>query len=142
MRKIITATFVSMDGVLQAPGGPDEDPSNGFKWGGWTFNYQDDMSGKTMNEFMSQPFDLLLGRRTYEIFAAYWPYEKNASTRYYGIIRKDSYQLMLQTLTEDSKKNVEMLDKNIFQMFFLQNISDSIIYLGNRKLMAYISDEY
>jgi hypothetical protein len=67
---------------------------------------------------------------------------QNASTRYYGIIRKDSYQLMLQTLTEDSKKNVEMLDKNIFQMFFLQNISDSIIYLGNRKLMAYISDEY
>ena len=67
---------------------------------------------------------------------------QNASTRYYGIIRKDSYPLMLQTLTEDSKKNVEMLDKNIFQMFFLQNISDSIVYLGNRKLMAYISDEY
>jgi len=67
---------------------------------------------------------------------------QNASTRYYGIIRKDSYPLMLQTLTEDSKKNVEMLDKNIFQMFFLQNISDSIVYLGKRKLMAYISDEY
>ena len=66
---------------------------------------------------------------------------QNASTRYYGIIRKDSYALMLQTLTEDSKKNVEMLEKNIFQMFFLQNISDSITYVGNRKLMAYISDE-
>jgi hypothetical protein len=66
---------------------------------------------------------------------------QSASTRYYGIIRKDSYPLMLQTLTEDSKKNVEMLDKNIFQMFFLQNISDNITYLGNRKLMAYISDE-
>jgi len=79
MRKIITTTFISMDGVLQAPGGPDEDPTNGFKWGGWTFNYQDDMSGRTMNEFMSQPFDLLLGRRTYEIFAAYWPYEKNGA---------------------------------------------------------------
>jgi hypothetical protein len=65
-----------------------------------------------------------------------------ASTRYYGIIRKDSYPLMLQTLSEDSKKNVETLDKNIFQTFFLQNISDNITYLGNRKLMAYISDEY
>lgn len=67
---------------------------------------------------------------------------QNASTRYYGIIRKDSYPLMIQTLTDESKKNVEMLDRNIFQMFFLQNISDSITYLGNRKLMAYISDEY
>jgi hypothetical protein len=67
---------------------------------------------------------------------------QNASTRYYGIIRKDSYPLMMQTLTEESKKNVEILDKNIFQMFFLQNISDSITYVGNRKLMAYISDEY
>ena len=67
---------------------------------------------------------------------------QNASSRYYGIIRKDSYPLLLQSLTEDSKKNVEPLDKTIFQMFFLQNISDSITYLGNRKLMAYISDEY
>jgi hypothetical protein len=67
---------------------------------------------------------------------------QNTSTRYYGIIRKDSYPLMLQSLTDDSKKNVETLDKNIFQMFFLQNISDSITYVGNRKLMAYISDEY
>jgi dihydrofolate reductase len=79
MRKIITTTFVSLDGVMQAPGGPDEDPTNGFKWGGWTFNYWDEKIGKEMDEFMSQPFDLLLGRRTYEIFAAYWPYEKNGA---------------------------------------------------------------
>ena len=77
MRKIITTTFVTMDGVMQAPGGPEEDPSNGFKWGGWTFNYWDELMGGAMNEFMSQPFDLLLGRRTYEIFAAHWPYIKN-----------------------------------------------------------------
>ena len=67
---------------------------------------------------------------------------QHSSNRYYGIIRKDSYPLMLQTITEESKKNVETLDKNIFQMFFLQNITDSITYQGNRKLMAYISDEY
>lgn len=76
MRKIITTTFVSLDGVMQAPGGPEEDRTNGFKWGGWTFSYADEMSGAAMEEWMSQPFDLLLGRRTYEIFAAYWPYEK------------------------------------------------------------------
>ena len=76
MRKIITTTFVSMDGVMQAPGGPDEDPTNGFKWGGWTFNYSDDITDNAMAGFMSKPFDLLLGRRTYDIFAAYWPYER------------------------------------------------------------------
>lgn len=77
MRKIITTTFVSLDGVMQAPGGPDEDPTNGFKWGGWTFNYSDELAENAIGEFISQPFDLLLGRRTYEIFAAYWPYEKS-----------------------------------------------------------------
>ena len=66
---------------------------------------------------------------------------QSASSRYYGIIRKDSFPVLMETLTEESKKNVETLDKNIFQMFFLQNISDNITYLGNRRLMAYISDE-
>lgn len=76
MRKIITTTFVSLDGVMQAPGGPEEDPTNGFKWGGWTFHYSDELAEKTIGDFVSQPFDLLLGRRTYDIFSAYWPYEK------------------------------------------------------------------
>src|SRR4026209_2884561 len=66
---------------------------------------------------------------------------QSASSRYYGIIRKDSYQLLLQTISEESKKNVETLDKTIFQMFFLQNSSDNITYMGNRRLMAYIADE-
>lgn len=66
---------------------------------------------------------------------------QSASSRYYGIIRKDSFPLLMETLTEESKNNVEKLDKNVFQMFFLQNISDSITYVGNRRLMAYISDE-
>lgn len=77
MRKIITSTFVTMDGVIQAPGGPEEDPTNGFTWGGWTANYWDEVMGSVMNESMSKPFDLLLGRRTYEIFAAHWPYVKD-----------------------------------------------------------------
>jgi dihydrofolate reductase len=72
MRKIITTTFVSMDGVMQAPGKPEEDMSGGFKYGGWTASYWDD-SDKTMEGFMKLPFELLLGRVTYDIFAAYWP---------------------------------------------------------------------
>jgi len=77
MRKVITTTFVTLDGVLQAPGGPEEDPTNNFTWGGWIWNYSDELTGKVMDGFMKQPFDLLLGRRTYEIFAAFWPYTKN-----------------------------------------------------------------
>src|SRR2546422_671601 len=72
MRKIITTTFVTMDGVMQAPGGPEEDTSNGFKYGGWQANYQDDVTSMAINEYMSLPFELLLGRRTYDIFAPYW----------------------------------------------------------------------
>lgn len=77
MRKIIAATFVSLDGVMQAPGGPDEDPVGGFKFGGWTFHYFDEVGGAAMDELFSKPFALLLGRRTYDIFTAYWPYQKD-----------------------------------------------------------------
>lgn len=73
MRKIVVLSFISLDGVMQAPGGPDEDMSGGFKYGGWTVPYFDDFSGNVMSEQMSMPFDLLLGRKTYDIFAGYWP---------------------------------------------------------------------
>jgi len=73
MRKIVVLSFISLDGVMQAPGGPDEDTSGGFQYGGWTFPYFDEVSGKMMGEQMSMPFDLLLGRKTYDIFANYWP---------------------------------------------------------------------
>lgn len=76
MRKLVVLSFISLDGVLQAPGGPEEDPTGGFAYGGWVFPYFDDFSGKVMAGQMGHPFDLLLGRRTYEIFAAYWPYVK------------------------------------------------------------------
>lgn len=78
MRKIITTTFVTLDGVMQAPGGPEEDTSNNFSFGGWTANYDDSTGDRVMDGFMSEPFDLLLGRKTYEIFAAYWPKVKDA----------------------------------------------------------------
>jgi dihydrofolate reductase len=74
MRKLTVSTFVTLDGVMQAPGGPGEDPSGGFTHEGWSVNYWDDRMGQVMGEFMGKPFDLLLGRKTYEIFAAYWPH--------------------------------------------------------------------
>ncbi|HEX2764623.1 MAG TPA: dihydrofolate reductase family protein [Allosphingosinicella sp.] len=74
MRKIIGAVFVSLDGVMQAPGGPSEDPTGGFTYGGWLFDFFDEEGGKRIDALFDGPFDLLLGRRTYDIFAAYWPY--------------------------------------------------------------------
>lgn len=74
MRKVIVGAFVSMDGVMQAPGGPEEDPSGGFKFGGWVAPLvEDPVFGEEIDKLFDQPFDLLLGRRTYDIFAAHWP---------------------------------------------------------------------
>jgi dihydrofolate reductase len=73
MRRLIVLSFITLDGIMQAPGGPEEDPSGGFKYGGWSVGYFDDFGGNVMLEQMGHPFDLLLGRRTYEIFAGFWP---------------------------------------------------------------------
>jgi dihydrofolate reductase len=73
MRKIIVLTFISMDGVMQAPGGPEEDTTGNFKYGGWTVPYFDEFLGQVMSEQMGKPFDLLLGRKTFDVFASYWP---------------------------------------------------------------------
>ncbi|HET9872084.1 MAG TPA: dihydrofolate reductase family protein [Propionibacteriaceae bacterium] len=73
MRKLTVNTFLTLDGVMQAPGGPGEDDSGGFAYGGWSVNYWDDLMGQVMDEAMGRPFDLVLGRKTYDIFAAYWP---------------------------------------------------------------------
>lgn len=81
MRKIIAVEFVSLDGVIQAPGGPEEDPSEGFKFGGWLAPFDDDAAGEALKITYGQPYDLLLGRRTYNIFAEYWPkFEENQSS--------------------------------------------------------------
>jgi dihydrofolate reductase len=74
MRELIVSTFLTLDGVMQAPGGPEEDDSGGFAYGGWSVHYWDELMGQVMTEAMSTPFDLVLGRRTYDIFAAYWPH--------------------------------------------------------------------
>jgi dihydrofolate reductase len=88
MRKIIVLSFITLDSVLQAPGGPQEDTSGGFAYGGWSVPYFDEFLGNVMGEQMSKPFDLLLGRKTFEIFASYWPQhvdegpEINRATKY------------------------------------------------------------
>jgi dihydrofolate reductase len=88
MRKLIVLTFMTMDAVMQAPGGPEEDPSGGFNHGGWSVPYFDEFLGTVMAEQMGKPFDLLLGRKTFEIFASYWPEhvdegpEINRATKY------------------------------------------------------------
>ena len=89
MRKLVVSTFMTLDGVMQAPGGPGEDPTGGFTHEGWSVNYWDDAMGQRMGELMGKPFDLLLGRKTYEIFAAHWPHATdpgaevlNSATKY------------------------------------------------------------
>jgi dihydrofolate reductase len=74
MRRLIVQSFVTLDGVMQAPGGPGEDDSGGFAHGGWSVNYWDEQMGKVMDEATSKPFAMVLGRRTYDIMAAYWPH--------------------------------------------------------------------
>lgn len=75
MRKLIASTFVSLDGIMQAPGGPDEDPTGGFAHGGWVFPFFDETVDISGAGFDGKGRELLLGRRTYEIFEAYWPYQ-------------------------------------------------------------------
>ena len=88
MRKVIVLEFITLDGVIQAGGGPEEDPSGGFAYGGWQAPYSDDVLGTVMNRQMNMPFDLLLGRKTFEIWAPYWPQRAdewpgvNAATKY------------------------------------------------------------
>jgi dihydrofolate reductase len=90
MRKLVILTFLSLDGVMQAPGGKGEDPSGGFDLEGWSVPYFDDIVGEEMGKQMGQPFDMLLGQKTYEIFAAHWPNSEdkegaeimNRSTKY------------------------------------------------------------
>jgi dihydrofolate reductase len=107
MRKLVVSTFLTLDGVMQAPGGPEEDPTGGFTHGGWSVKYWDDVMGQQMAEAMGKPFDLLLGRKTYEIFAAHWPHvddpgaeELNSATKYVASRTLDKLEWQNSTLIE------------------------------------------
>jgi len=110
MRKIIVTSFITMDGVLQAPGGPEEDRLNGFKWGGWMWNFGDELTDNTLDKIMSTPFDLLLGRRTYEIFAAFWPHHNDGIGETFNRINK---YVVAITPIDLSWKNSILLNKDV-----------------------------
>ncbi len=102
MRKIIVLSFITLDGVMQAPGGPEEDTSGGFKYGGWTAPYFDETAGKAMEKQM-KPVDLLLGRKTFDIFASYWPEHANS---WPGINDVTKYVMSNTMETSDWKNSV------------------------------------
>ena len=101
MRKLIVLTFITLDGVMQALGGPTEDTSGNFTYGGWMVPYFDDFLGQIMGEQMSRPFDLLLGRKTFEIFASYWPHHEDEGA---GINKHESSR---------KGENVEVIGDNL-----------------------------
>lgn len=88
MRTLRTATFISLDGVMQAPGGPGEDPRGEFEHGGWTFPFWDEKLGELMDRAMGEDYDLVLGRRTYEIFAGFWPHMDDEIARRFNSVNK------------------------------------------------------
>ena len=112
MRKLVTNTFVSLDGVMQAPGGPEEDPTGGFEHGGWTVPHWDDQMAQAMGEFMGKPFDLVLGRKTYEIFAAYWPHTDAPPAAEFS--RATKY-VASRTLTTLEWENSQLLEGDVGQ---------------------------
>ena len=131
MRKIIVLNFVTLDGVMQAPGGPKEDTSGGFKYGGWTVPYFDEVSGKIMKGQMKKPFDLLLGRKTFKIWASYWPHHKDT---WPGINSAKKY-VVSKTMTKHQWHNSIFL-KNVEEIkkIKLQNGPDLKVY-GSANLI-------
>lgn len=113
MRKIKAMTFVTLDGVMQAPGGPEEDKDGGFQHGGWQGAYFDEETGEEIDRFMDTPFDMLLGRKTYDIFSAYWPHQTGDIAEKFGRAHKyvasrtlDRVEWEPSTLIKDAAKEV------------------------------------
>ncbi len=113
MRKIIVATFTSLDGIMQAPGGPQEDPSGGFTLGGWTARYFDEALGASLGEIFGRPFDLLLGRKTYDIFAAHWPYVTDPNDPIAGVFNQATKYVASRSDPKLSWQNSRLLGKDI-----------------------------
>jgi dihydrofolate reductase len=109
MRKLIVLSFISLDGVTQAPGGPEEDPTGGFKHEGWIVGYLDDFLGTVLEKQISKPFDLLLGRKTYEIFAAHWPYVNGSKDPFATRFNNAKKYVASKTLTKLDWSNSELI---------------------------------
>jgi len=145
MRKLIVSTFLTLDGVMQAPGGPGEDDSGGFAHGGWSVNYWDEQMARVMGEAMSTPFDLVLGRKTYDIFAAHWPHATddagakplNDATKYVAsrghptlewsnsvLIEGDAAEGIAALKKEDGPKLQVHGSRNLIQTLLCHNLVD------------------
>src|SRR5215218_292923 len=110
MRQLIVNTFLTLDGVMQAPGGPEEDPSGGFEHGGWSVGYWDEQMGEAMGEFMGKPFDLVLGKKTYEIFAAHWPHTDEPGAE---ALNRATKNVASTTLTELEWENSRLIEGEV-----------------------------
>lgn len=150
MRKVMTGAFVSLDGVMQAPGGPKEDPTRGFKLGGWVVPYMDEVFGQAINEMFDQPFELLLGRKTYEIFAAHWPYAEggeddfiakrfNSSTKYVATRSNIELTWHGSVALHDAAADVARLKGEDGPALLTQGSSDLIQSLLSHNLIDEIS---
>ncbi len=113
MRKLVVLSFMTLDGVMQAPGGPEEDPTGGFKHGGWVAGYFDDFLGRVMVKQMIKPFDLLLGRKTYEIFAAHWPYVKSKEDPIAAGINRAKKYVASKTLKKLGWSNSQLIKGDV-----------------------------
>jgi dihydrofolate reductase len=160
MRKIITGAFISLDGVMQSQGGPEEDPTGAFTFGGWVWPYADEVFGKAVDELFAAPFDLLLGRKTYEIFAAYWPYQSgddaiakrfNAVTKYVAtrsnppltwkesVVLNDAAADIARLRQEDGPNLITQGSSNLIQTLLARDLIDEFkvftfpIVLGRGK---------
>ena len=113
MRKLVVLSFISLDGVMQAPGGPEEDPTGGFKHEGWAAGNFDDFLLKVMVKQTSKPFNLLLGRKTYEIFAAYWPYVNSSENPFAAKLNNAKKYVASKTLTKLDWNNSELINGDV-----------------------------
>jgi dihydrofolate reductase len=123
MRRINTNEFMSLDGVIQGPGGPDEDTTNGFELGGWCATQWDDIMQKAMDEQMQKDYDLLLGRFTYDIWAPYWPLQKGPIAEKFNGIRK---YVATKTLKEASWKETILLNGSTIEQVKALKASEGI----------------
>jgi len=110
MRELVVLTFLTLDGVMQAPGGPEEDSDGGFEHGGWAVGYWDEEMDKAMAESMSPPFDLVLGRKTYEIFAAHWPHTDEPGAE---LLNSAAKHVASTTLTELEWENSKLIEGEV-----------------------------
>jgi dihydrofolate reductase len=110
VRQLIVNTFLTLDGVMQAPGGPEEDPSGGFEHGGWSFGYWDEEMQNVMGGMMSKPFDMVLGRKTYEIFASFWPHSDDPAAE---PLNRATKHVASTTLTQLDWENSRLIEGDV-----------------------------